>query len=474
MNYGSLIIEILTALVGLGLLTMGLVVPREQRKGIGFFAVFALVIIFVISLFTGGKTVSLFNGLYVIDALSIFFKQLFLIAAILVVAMSIDYSDKLQENKGEFFALMVFALLGMMVMVSAYDFVTLYVGMELMTITFIVLTAYEKGNLKSSEAGMKYILLSAMSSAIMLYGFSIFYGLTGATGFSEVISFLQTGAISPITVLAIILVLAGFGFKVSAVPFHMWSPDIYEGAPTPVTAFLAVGSKAAGFAVLIRLFLQVFPATHSIFALLIVVMAAMTMIIGNFIAIPQTNIKRMLAYSSIAHAGYIMLGIVAFTKAGIGAMLYYMLLYVFANVGAFAAITAFSNQTGSDEIKDLTGMWKRSPFLAGILLLSLLSLAGIPPAAGFVGKFFLFAAIIKQGYLWLAALALAMSMVSVYYYVVVIKVLLMGDVEDDTPIQVPAPIKTVMVVAAGMTLFMGLYPGPITTWTTNVASWFLK
>lgn len=474
MNYGAVTLEILTALLGLGLLVMGLVIPRDQRKGVGYVALFGILIILVMSFFTGGKDVSLFKGFYVVDVISLYFKQLFLIAAVLVIAMSLRYVDKLQDNKSEFFALLVFALLGMMVMASAYDFVTVYLGLELMTITFVILTAYDRNNKKSSEAGMKYILLSAMSSGILLYGISIIYGMVGSTGFADVIKYLQNGVIEPFMILAIIFLIAGLGFKISAVPFHMWSPDIYEGAPTPVTAFLAVGSKAAGFAVLIRLFLQVMPATHSIFSQLIVVLAAMTMIIGNFIAIPQTNIKRMLAYSSIAHAGYILLGLIAFTKLGIGAMLYYMLLYIFGNVGAFAAVTAFSNQTGSDEIKDFTGMWKRSPFLAAVMLISLLSLAGIPPAAGFVGKFFLFAAIIKQGYLWLSFLALGMSMISVYYYLMVIKVMLMGEVEDNTPINVPTSLKAIMVISAAMTLFMGLYPGPVVDWTARIAQAFLK
>jgi NADH-quinone oxidoreductase subunit N len=254
----------------------------------------------------------------------------------------------------------------------------------------------------------------------------------------------------------------------------MWSPDIYEGAPTPVTAFLAGGSKIAGFSVVIKLLLQLMEPVHGTMMVLVIALSVLSMVIGNIIAIPQTNLKRMLAYSGVSHAGYILIGIVSYTKTGISAMLYYLLLYIFANIGAFAAITAFSNQTGKDDIKDFSGMWKRSPLLAATLLISLLCLAGIPPAAGFIGKFYLFSEAAKQGYLWMAFLAMAMSVVSAYYYTVVIRVMLMEEPSDSTPINIPTSIKIVMIVSIVMIIVMGVYPGPITDWTTSVASSFIK
>lgn len=473
MNYSVMILEILTALLGVVMLIAGLVIPKEPNKTVGYLGIAGLIGILGISFFIDvNKSNSFINGLYVTDALAVYFKQAFLAASILVLTMSVGYKKRIHEAKGEFLALLVFALLGMMVMASANDFITLYIGLELMTITLVILTAYEKKSVKSSEAGLKYILLSAMSSGILLYGMSLLYGISGSIVFSDILDYLKNG-ITPITVLAAVFVIAGFGFKISMVPFHMWSPDVYEGAPTPITAFLAIGSKAAGFAALIRILFQVLPEAHQAIAPIIIALTALTMFIGNLIAIPQTNIKRLLAYSSIAHAGYILLGIVAFTKVGVSAMLYYLLLYIFANTGAFSAIIAVSNETGSDTIESLTGLWKRSPLSAWTLLISLLSLAGIPPAAGFVGKFYLFTEIIKQGYLALAFLAVGLGVVSIYYYVKVIRTMLKGTPKvAEEAASVPLSLRAVMIVSLAMTLVMGVFPGPFISWTNQVASLF--
>ncbi|MCR4435213.1 MAG: NADH-quinone oxidoreductase subunit N [Clostridiales bacterium] len=475
MDFSAVTIEILVALLGLVLLVTGLLLPPDHKKANGYIAVVGLLGILAFSLSgDAGRSGTFLYGLYTLDSLSKYFKEIFMIAAILVILMSLSYTKRFREGKGEYFSILLFALLGMMVMVSSNDFITLYIGLELMTISFVILTAFDRSSLKSSEAGVKYVLLSAMSSAVLLYGLSIFYGLSGTTEYAGFITCLQSGGLGPALILAIVMVLAGFGFKISAVPFHMWSPDIYEGAPTPITAFLATGSKAAGFAVLIRLLLQVLPSQHVNFSGIIIMLAVLTIIVGNLIAIPQKNIKRMLAFSSIAHAGYILLGLVAFTGMGVGAMLYYIFIYIFANAGAFASVTALSNITGSDEIEDFGGMWKRSPLVTAVLMISLLSMAGIPPAAGFVGKFYLFASIIKEGYVWLALVAIGMSVVSLYYYVMVIRVMLTGQVKSDEPVTVPASLKTVMVVSSAATIFLGVYAGPLTSWTSSVASMFVK
>jgi NADH-quinone oxidoreductase subunit N len=474
MNYNTVLIEILTALLGVILLVFELTLPKNKKNAAGFFSAVALLIILGVSFCRDINSVkTFFAGFYTQDAFSVFFKQIFLAGAILVTVMTIGYK-KLQDTRGEFFALIVFTLLGMMAMASATDFITLYIGLELMTITFVILTAIDVTSIKSSEAGLKYIVLSAMSSAVLLYGMSLIYGLSGSLTFDGVIKYFQNGVTSPIVYVAVVLVIIGFAFKISAVPFHMWSPDVYEGAPTPVTAFLAIGSKAAGFAVLIRILLEVVPKTHAVIGTIVIALASLTMLIGNLTAIPQKNIKRMLAYSSIAHAGYILLGIVAFTKMGVGAMMYYLLLYIFANTGAFAAVIAFSNETGSSEIESLAGGWKRSPFTSGVLLISLLSLAGIPPAAGFIGKFYLFAEIIRQGYIWLAFLALGTSIIAIYYYIMVVRVMFVAEIKDTKTVVVPMSLKIVMGVSALATLIMGIYPGPITEWTTFIASHFLK
>ncbi len=474
MNFNAILIEIFTTILGVILLVLELVLPKGRKNTAGYLSAAGLLAILAVSLGSAAdNTQTFFAGLYVTDAFAGFFKQVFLMGAILVTIMSIGY-NRLQESKGEFFSLVVFTLPGMMAMVSANDFITLYVGLELMTITFVVLTAIDTASVKSSEAGIKYILLSAMSSGVLLYGMSVIYGVSGSVAFADVFKYLQTAGVSPVVLLAVVFIVAGFGFKISAVPFHMWSPDVYEGAPTPITAFLAVGSKAAGFSVLIRLLLQVMPQAYGSIAVIVVVLASLTMLVGNLTAIPQSNIKRMLAYSSIAHAGYILLGIIAFTRSGLGAMMFYLLLYLFANIGAFAAVIAVTNHTGSDEISSFSGLWKRSPFASAILLLSLLSLAGIPPAAGFVGKFYLFAEAIRQGYLWLAFLAIGTSIIAIYYYIMVIRVMLVGEAKETTSIITSVPLKLVMAVSAVVTLVMGIYPGPVTDWTMQMASLFLK
>jgi NADH-quinone oxidoreductase subunit N len=475
MNYSAVTLEILVAILGLVLLALSLMLSKGRKAVIGYISAAALVGILVISfVFKTSENISFYNGLYVSDSISTYFKQLFLIAAALVTLMSASYVKNLTDSKSEFFVILVFALLGMMVMSSANDMITLYMGLELMSISFIILAAYDKKNMKSTEAGTKYVLLSSMSTAVLLYGMSLIYGISGSVNFPEIISFMKAGSNQPIVIVGSILLIAGFAFKISAAPFHMWSPDVYEGAPTPVTAFLAAGSKVAGFAVLIKLLMQVMQYSYSTIIVLIIVLSILSMVIGNVIAIPQTNIKRMLAYSSIAHAGYILTGLVSYTKGGISAMMYYMLLYIFANIGAFASITAFTNQTGKEDIKDFKGMWKRSPFLAATLMISLLSMAGIPPAAGFIGKFYLFSELIKQGYLWMAFFAMGMSVVSIYYYIVVIRVMLMEEPEDTSAIKLPASLKAVMVIAIIMILVMGLFPGPITDWTLQAASTFIQ
>jgi NADH-quinone oxidoreductase subunit N len=475
MNYSAVIIEISLAVLGILLMIVGTLLPEAKKSAVAYVSAFFLVCILIFSfVYYDGTALSFYKGLYTADGLSVFFKQIFIIAAILVTLMSASYVKKLEEGRSEFFSLIIFAALGMTVMASANDLITLYIGLELMSLSFIVLTAYERRSMKSTEAGTKYVLLNAMSSAVLLYGMSLLYGLSGSVVFSDITGALKGGNNLPMIVLGSILLIAGFAFKISAVPFHMWAPDIYEGAPAPVTAFLAGGSKVAAFAVLIKVLMGVMTPSYSNVNALVIALSVLSMIIGNIIAISQTNLKRMLAYSGISHAGYMLIGIVSYTSRGVSGILYYLILYIFANIGAFAAITAFSNVSGKDDIKDFAGMWKRSPFLAATLMISLLSLAGIPPAAGFIGKFYLFSEAVKQGYLWMAFLAMGMSVVSAYYYITVIRVMLMDEPTDASPVKVHASLKIVMAVAIIMILFMGLYPGPITNWTSAAAGAFLR
>ena len=460
-NLSLISVEIATAILAMTVLVIGLLVPKEQNYGLGYLVTIGLTGILALSFMYYGVNTNLLSGMYIVDDFSVFFKQVFLIAAVLVSMSATLYVKKIGSNYGEFFVMLVFATLGMMLLSSAGDFITLYLALELMTITFYILTEYNKHESKSVEAGVKYLLLGAMSSGVLLYGISLVYGMTGTTVIADAGKIQGMGSMPPALVVGIVFLIAGFGFKISAVPFQMWSPDVYEGAPTPVTAFLAVGSKAAAFAALIRVFLGAFGEYQTEWKLLFAALAALTIIIGNLVAIPQTNIKRMLAYSSIAQAGYIMTGVVAASTAGVKGVAFYGMLYVFATVGAFTVVMNFSANTGSDEIKDYAGLAQRSPLLAAVLTVCLLSMAGIPPLAGFAGKFYLFSSIVDQGYLWLVIIGLLMSMASVYYYLSVVKVMYMADPADDAPIVVPAGAKATLLISMIITVFLGVYPEPL-------------
>lgn len=469
-NLSLLTIEMATAILALSVLVIGLLVPSEQRYGLGYLVTIGLTGILLVSFGFYGINTHILDGMYIIDDFSVFFKQLFLIAAVLVSLAATLYVKKIGANYGEFFVMLVFATLGMILLSSAGDFITLYLALETMTITFYVLTGYKKKDSKSAEAGIKYLILGALSSGVLLYGLSLVYGMTGTTVISEIAGKIQEiGSFPPALVIGIVFLVAGFGFKISAVPFQMWSPDVYEGAPTPVTAFLAVGSKAAAFAALVRLFVVAFPDYSVHWKLLFAALAALTIVIGNLVAIPQTNIKRMLAYSSIAQAGYILTGVVAANVAGVRGVAFYGMLYVFATIGAFTVVMNFSANTGSDEIKDYAGLAQRSPLMAAVLTVCLLSMAGIPPLAGFAGKFYLFSSIVDQGYLWLVIIGLLMSMASVYYYLSVAKVMYMADPVDNTPIEVPAGAKATLLVTMLVTVFLGVYPQPLSV-LANIAA----
>lgn len=466
-------IEMLTVALGLAVLILGIITPEGAKRGLAWFTVLGLLIIMGVAIATWGTSGTLLAGMFLVDNYATFWKITFLLAAALVVLGSMRYVDSIGEQT-EYYGTLVFATLGMMVMASAGDFITLYMGLELMTIAFVILVCLRKTDNKSVEAGIKYILLAAMSSAVLLYGISIIYGLTGSVMIAEVARSVAANPVTPALILGVVMLVAGLGFKISAVPFHMWSPDVYEGAPTPVTAFLAVGSKAASFAVLLRVFIGALPGIWDHWALVMAILAAVTIIVGNLVAIPQNNIKRLLAYSSIAQAGYILVGLVTASEAGIKGVMFYAFLYVFATVGAFTVATYFYTVTGSDKIKDYAGLSQRSPLMAAVMLVTMLSMAGIPPLAGFVGKFYLFQTVVEN-YLWLAFIGLIMSMVSVYYYLRVALVMYRDEPVDPTPIKLSSPVAVTLVVTLVATLIIGVYPGPLSEVVNAAAhSFFLQ
>jgi NADH-quinone oxidoreductase subunit N len=399
------------------------------------------------------------NGLIAIDQFALFFKVLFLVAAAMTVMMSVHYLEIEGASPGEYYFLILCSTLGMMIMAGGIDLITSFIGLETMAVSFYILAGFLKPNQRSNEAAVKYFLLGAFSLGILLYGMSLMYGLSGTTKLRVMATAFGGQERDPRLMLAVILVLAGMGFKIAAVPFHMWAPDVYEGSPTPVTAFLSVGSKAASFAMLLRIFLLGLPVMEANWRLLFEALAIVTMTIGNLAALTQSNLKRMLAYSSIAHAGYLLIGVVVGTERGIAAMLIYLMIYSFMQLGAFAVIVMLRRKDMiGDELKDLSGLYRRQPFAAFAMLLFMLSLGGIPPTAGFMGKFWLFGAAIEADYVGLAVIGVLNSAVSLYYYVrIVVFMYLKTDTSGSEPTLNPM-LAVALAVAVVATLALGVYP----------------
>ncbi|MEW5766676.1 MAG: NADH-quinone oxidoreductase subunit N [bacterium] len=460
---GPEIIVLITALLVFGLdLIWGEESEREVLGGLGILGLSAAFYA-TISLGEG----ELFGHLYVIDSLSVFSKQVLLGIAILIIMSSFDYIKGNTKYEGEYYGLLLLATLGMMLISSAAELITIFISLELATLTCIVLAAYFKHEPKSTEAGVKYLLVGLVSAVILLYGISLLYGLTGTTVLYEIAGSIRNYSTQPILFISCIFLTAGFGFKIASVPFHMWAPDTYEGAPTPITAFLATASKVAGFVILLRFFVGGLGDVESHWIPIMAVLAVLSMSIGNLSAIPQTDIKRMLAYSSIAHAGYILIGLAVTSRLSLASVLFYLLAYATANLGAFLVIIAFSKHSGLHTISDYAGLSKRSPLLALGMLLSLVSLAGIPPLGGFIGKFYIFAGAISEALsaerLWLIGLPVCgviFSIVSVYYYFRVIKAMYLVEPIDPQPIPISLPLGLALLISVLLTLLLGIYPNP--------------
>jgi NADH-quinone oxidoreductase subunit N len=406
-----------------------------------------------------GTEVEVANGLIAVDRFALFFKVVFLLSAIVTVLLSVRYLEIEGASPGEYYFLVLCSTLGMMIMAGGIDLITSFIGLETMAVSFYILAGFIKPNPRSNEAAVKYFLLGAFSLGILLYGMSLLYGLSGTTNLRVMATAFSGQEQDPLLVLAVILVVAGLGFKIAAVPFHMWAPDVYEGAPTPITAFLSVGSKAASFAMLLRLCIEGLPTMGADWRLLFEVLAIVTMTVGNVAALTQTNLKRMLAYSSIAHAGYLLMGLVAGTPRGVAAMLIYLFVYAFMQLGAFAIIVMMRRKDMvGDELKDFSGLHFRHPFAAFAMLLFMLSLGGIPPTAGFMGKFWLFGAAIESGYVWLAVIGVLNSAVSLYYYIrVVVFMYLKKETTGSEPTLSPGLAFTV-ALAVVATIAFGIYP----------------
>jgi NADH-quinone oxidoreductase subunit N len=406
-----------------------------------------------------------FSGMWVVDNFSRFFKLIFLLGTGLTILISMKYLDTERMNHGEYFVLVLFATVGMMIMASGAELITIFLGLELMSVSLYVLAGYTRTRTISNESSLKYYVLGSFAAAFLLYGIAFIYGSTGTTEIRAISRVMATSGFQSTTlIMGMGLLVIGFGFKAALVPFHMWTPDVYEGAPAPVTAFMSAGPKAAAFAAFLRIFLEALPSLQVEWVAVIWIMAALTMTVGNVIALVQDNIKRMLAYSSIAHAGYLLVAFLAAGELGVTSILYYTLAYTFMNIGAFALITVLGGK-GEERVsvQDYRGLGYRYPIAAIAMSLFLFSLAGIPPTGGFMGKFYIFSAAIKEGYVGLAIIGVLNSVVSVYYYLRVTVAMYMeegsADQEGEMPALAFSPtlILAIFISAYGV-LSLGLFP----------------
>jgi NADH-quinone oxidoreductase subunit N len=414
-----------------------------------------------------------FSGMFTSDAYSQFFKVIFLINCAFGIFLSIRYLKFEKSLKGEYYSLLLFATVGMMIMASATDLIVLILGLELMALSVYILTAFLVGDKKSNEAAMKYFLLGAFATAFLLYGTSIIYGITGTTDIAKISMIVADPnmRMSLGLIVSIFFIVAAFGFKIAAAPFHMWAPDVYEGAPTPVSAFMSVGPKAAAFAAMGRVFIEAFGSAQDIWVLILIPVAILTMAAGNILAIAQTNIKRMLAYSSVAHAGYALLGLIAGTQDGIAAMMNYLLVYGFMNTGAFAVIILLKSEGfAADQISDYEGLSRSRPLVAALMLLFMFSLTGIPPTAGFTGKFYIFNSLIAQGHTIVAIVALMFSAISAYFYLRIVMLMYMKEPNREASITQSPVIGLSLAVAAVMVIVLGVMPAHVIDLAKSAAS----
>jgi NADH-quinone oxidoreductase subunit N len=393
------------------------------------------------------------------DKFALFFEILFAILGILTVAVSHSYLQRRGMLEGEFHILVIAAVIGMMVLASATSLVTVFLGLELLSIALYIVVGFARGETRSQEAAAKYLLVGGFASAFVLYGMALIYGGAGTTVIPDIASRLQASSLgNPLILLGIVLMGVGFAFKVSAAPFHMWTPDVYEGAPVPVTAFMSVGTKAAAIAMIVRVFAGGLPHLAPDWQALLAFVSAASMIVGNLAAIRQTSLKRLLAYSGVAQAGYVLIGVIAGGQNGLAAVLFYLFVYMFMNFGAFAVVTVLAGPEGDrDRLSDLDGLWRRSPLMAILMTVFMLSLAGFPPFVGFFGKLFLFTAGVSAGYTWLVVVAVVMSVVSVYYYVRVLIPVWSASTRSDR-IESSVSSRMVIVLSGLVSLVLGLYP----------------
>jgi len=452
--------EVVVVIVALLVLILDFFIGKEQKSILGWFSLAGIIIAAYVSGGLMSMSGSFFDGTFLLDPFSTYFKFVFYIACGLGILVSINYLKIEEINRGEYYALMLFATTGMMMMASAGDLIMLYLGLELMALSIYILAGFMRRDSRSNEAAIKYLVLGAFSSGIMLYGMSLLYGLSGTTKLPGILAFLRTADLTnPVLFLSMIMLIVSFGFKVAAVPFHMWVPDVYEGAPTPVTAFMSAGPKVAGFAVLLRLFLYSLEPLREHSTAIFAGLAVLTMAVGNVLALSQTNIKRMLAYSSIAHAGYALVGLAAGGREGAASVMLYVCIYALMNMGAFGVVIMLRKAgKRGEEITDFAGLGKTNKTAAFLMLIFMFSLTGIPPLAGFVGKFYIFKSAVQAGLVWLAVVGVLFSSISAYFYLRVIMVMYMSEPKGTIELSTAPSLALALAISATSVIVIGVYP----------------
>lgn len=469
MTFNILSILPILVLAGFGMIVLMVDVLSSRKLGdknlLAYLSLLGVAIAAIVSRRSAGTALFSFHETFAIDNFSLFFNFVFLLSTGLVILISHNYIKREEINHGEYYALLLFSTIGMMLMAAGADLLNIFIGLEVMSISIYILTGFKRSKLISNEASLKYFLLGAFATGFLLYGIALIYGSTGTIHLKQIASFIdgKGGALDPLLLLGMGLVIVGLGFKIASVPFHAWVPDVYEGAPTSITAFMSVGPKAAGFAALLRIFMISFGATPYEWQKVIYVLAVITMTAGNIIAITQTNIKRMLAYSSIAHAGYLLIALVAANNTGVSGTLFYILAYTFMNIGAFAIVIVLSRKDDEFiQINDYAGLGYKHPGLAIAMSLFMLSMAGVPPTAGFVGKFYIFSAAIKSGYFGLAVIGVINAVISVYYYLRIMVIMYMKEpVREFQPLTFSPLIFAAIIIAVVGTLHLGIFPSKI-------------
>ncbi len=449
------------------LLTLDLLWRDERVQRLAWFTAAGLALIMAVSVLysqPGDKPLLIWGGMLRLDMTGFVFRMMFLAAAALTSLFATQYESL--SRRGEFYVLLLVSTLGMSLMASSADIIMLYLAIETTSIPLYVLAGFLIGDKRSVEAGIKYLLFGAMSSAVMLYGLSLLFGFTGTTSLYDLAASLVTSQVPQLLIYAVIaLVLVGFGFKVSAVPFHFWAPDVYEGGPTPVAGFLSTASKAAGFAVLLRVMQVAFPDQTAFWTTVIAVLATLSMLVGNYLALAQKSVKRLLAYSSIAQAGYMLIGVAAGTPFGTTGAIYYLMAYLVTNLAAFAIVTIVEGKVGSDELPAFAGLSRRAPGLALAMLVAMLSLGGIPPLAGFFGKLLVFAAAVEANLIWLVLVGIFNAVVGLYYYLTVLKVIYLNRAEDESPIRgISVSWRLALIVSIIGIVVLGFWFAPWYQW----------